>query len=104
MHKNSGGKSWQTLKRQEHGLRDTNCWDETRSAVQKGRNIRKYYTQLQTWRQQSGHMNWSLQKVKIMVIHLFWLNKSDMKRRAIGKGISRSSVLSENVSANIALV
>lgn len=49
-------------------------------------------------------MNWSLQKVKIMVIHLFWLNKSDMKRRAIGKGISWSSVLSENVSANIALV
>lgn len=104
MHKNSGGKSWQTQKRQEHGLRDTNGWDETRSAVQKGRNIRKYYTQLQTWRQQSGHMNWSLQKAKIMVIHLFWLNKSDMKRRAIGKGISWSSILSENVSANIALV
>lgn len=88
--------------RQEH--RDTNFWNETRSAVQKERNIRKYYTKLQTWRQQDGHMNWSFQKVKIMLIHLFWLNRSDMKGRATGKSISWSSVLSENVSANIALV
>lgn len=49
-------------------------------------------------------MNWSFQKVKIMLIHLFWLNRSDMKGRATGKSISWSSVLSENVSANIALV
>lgn len=49
-------------------------------------------------------MNWSFEKVKIMLIHLFWLNRSDMKERATGKSISWSSVLSENVSANIALV
>lgn len=49
-------------------------------------------------------MNWSFQKVKIMLIHLFWLNRSDTKGTATGKGISWRNVLSENVSANIALV
>lgn len=84
--------------------RQSSCWDETRSEIQKERNIKKYYTRLGTRRQQSRWVNWSLQKVKIILIALFWINKSDMKGTPIGRSVSRNSILSENISASIALV